>query len=153
VLSYCAFLELICFSARLAQQAMSFFRMQNLASELNSDQVVMCKFDAQAVLALADPDILNLAQEYYRLRVLPTLGEQQADCLGEIVAQAARDRRLDFWLTEIEHSLGHRLELLTAARRHVYEDQRSLLREHLGSQAIGQLCPVAAPVLPTHRRP
>ena len=113
----------------------------------------MCKFNVQEELVLAHPETLKFAQEYYRLRVLPTLSNPQADRLGEILAQAAHDRRLDFWLTEIEHSLGHRLELLTVARRQAYEDQRSLLREHLGSQAIGQLQPVEAPVLPTQRRP
>ncbi len=113
----------------------------------------MCKFDTQDVLAFSTPEVLKLAQEYYRLRVLPSLPEQQADRVGKILEQAMYDRGLDFWLTEIEHSLGHRLDLLTTERRQDYEDQRSLLREHLGSPEISQFCSASDPVVPTRRRP
>lgn len=98
----------------------------------------MDKFNSPAMLALSTPDRFTLAQEYYLLRVLPTLDDQQADRLGELLDQALDDRWLDFWITEIEHSLAHRLALLTADRRQNYEDQRSLLREHLGSDEICQ---------------
>jgi hypothetical protein len=115
------------------------FKMENLVSELNSDQVLMHEFDLQDALVRSTPDILKLAREYYQLRVLPDLSDPQADRLGEILNQAIADRLLDFWITEVEHSLGHNLALLTSDRRHDYEDQRARLREYLIQDEIPAL--------------
>jgi hypothetical protein len=109
----------------------------------------MFELEKQDVLTLATAEMPDLAREYYQLRMLPTLNDGQIDRLGEILEQAMHDRQLDFWLTEFDHTLGHKLGLLTPERREVYENQRSLLREHMGTDAISRLHSASNQVLPT----
>jgi hypothetical protein len=83
------------------------------------------------------PDTMSLIREYYQLRFLSTLSNQQADRLGEILRAASSDGILDLWITEVDHALGHNLNLLNPACRRAYENQQALLREYLG---ITDLC-------------
>jgi hypothetical protein len=105
-------------------------------SELASDTTIASNFRPDNLLQ-PPPDIMSLIREYYQLRVLPTLSSQQADRLGEILGAASDNGVLDLWITEVDHSLGHNLNLLDPACRSAYENQQALLREYLG---ITDLC-------------
>ena len=110
--------------------------MKNTMSELASDKTIASDFNPGNLL---QPPlyVMSLIREYYQLRVLPTLSNQQADRLGEILGAASDNGVLDLWITEVDHSLGHKLNLLDPACRRAYENQQALLREYLG---ITNLC-------------
>jgi len=71
-------------------------------------------------------------KDYYSLRLLPHLSEEQADRIGAILEMANTDDVINFWINEIDHSHGHRLNFLDNASRHSYKNQQALLREYLG---------------------
>jgi hypothetical protein len=79
----------------------------------------------------SSPEVMQLALEYANLAALPIPLEQQADRLGEILEQAMDNRVLSFWITEIDHMLGHHLGLLDEDARESYRDQQVLLREYV----------------------
>jgi hypothetical protein len=82
----------------------------------------------------SSPEIMQLALEYANLAALPIPLEQQADRLGEILEQAVNNRVLSFWITEIDHMLGHHLGLLNEDARESYRDQQVLLREYVETE-------------------
>lgn len=84
-----------------------------------------------------NPEQINIIREYYKLRFLPALSDEQANHLGEIYQLCSQDDVINFYITEIDHSLGHKLGLLNKDCRFYYGNQQSLLREYLG---IGVLC-------------
>lgn len=111
--------------------------MESITSELNSRQfdVRCCKHPN--ILLNSTPELMNTIREYYRLRSLPNLSEQQADRVGEIMELATINRDVDLWITEIDHALGHRLGLLDESCRQSYQDQQALLREY---PAMNDIC-------------
>lgn len=76
--------------------------------------------------------VINLAKEYGTLASLSTLSDQQQLRLQEIFELAAENEVLDFWITEIDHVVGHELGILDKNARADYQNQQALLREHLG---------------------
>ena len=111
--------------------------MEDDLFELGLDNVVACDLKLPKILLRSTPNLTNIVREYYQLRVLPNLSEQQADRIGEIMELATTDQVIDFWLTEVDHALGHALNLLDESCRYSYQDQQALLREYLG---IDDLC-------------
>jgi hypothetical protein len=75
---------------------------------------------------------LEIIFEYYKIASLDDLKENESKRINEILEQATRDNLLDFWISEIDHLLGHRLGLLDDMRRKSYADQKAMLREYLG---------------------
>jgi hypothetical protein len=80
------------------------------------------------------PKIRAKVLEYAKLSAQGALSESEADCLEQILTIAAEDEELNFWLTEIDHVLGHEMGFLTDEARQSYEDQQALLREHHGDK-------------------
>jgi hypothetical protein len=85
---------------------------------------------------------LEIIREYYKIASLYDLKENESKRINEILEQATRDNLLDFWISEIDHLLGHRLGLLDDMKRKSYADQKAMLREYLG---INPSCKKPAP--------
>jgi len=85
---------------------------------------------------------LEIIHEYYKIASLYDLKENESKRMDEILEQATRDNLLDFWISEIDHLLGHRLGLLDDMKRKSYADQKAMLREYLG---INHSCKKPAP--------
>ncbi|MBD1844197.1 hypothetical protein H6F89_12460 [Cyanobacteria bacterium FACHB-63] len=76
-------------------------------------------------------DTEQIALEYGELSRRSSLSEAEATRLDEILTQAITDSELSFWITEIDHILGHDLEVLREVDRSSYQNQYALLQEHL----------------------
>lgn len=84
------------------------------------------------LIAKSTPNTMKVVREYYQLRVLPNLSDQQADRIGELLELTKTDQILNVWITEVDHAVGHERNLLDQACRSSYKDQQALLREYLG---------------------
>ena len=104
--------------------------MGNITSELNLDQFIIDSSEYSNIWLSSTPELMSTIREYYRLRSLPNLSEQQADRIGEILELATTNRDVDFWITEVDHALGHHLGLLDESCRQSYQNQQALLREY-----------------------
>jgi hypothetical protein len=104
--------------------------MGNVTSESNSCQFIVDSSESSNILLNSTPELMNTIREYYQLRSLPNLSEQQEDRVGEILELATTNRVVDFWITEVDHALGHRLGLLDESCRQSYQNQQALLREY-----------------------
>jgi hypothetical protein len=80
--------------------------------------------------ALETSYITKLVLEYGELSAREHLSEEDADRMAEILILATNDPILDFWLSEIDHCLGHHLGLLENKHRNYYRDQQALLSEY-----------------------
>ncbi|MBW4441276.1 MAG: hypothetical protein KME10_08600 [Plectolyngbya sp. WJT66-NPBG17] len=76
-------------------------------------------------------DTEQLTQEYGELSTRPSLSESEATRLDEILTQAMTDPILSFLIAEIDHILGHDLEVLESVDRVSYQNQYALLQEYL----------------------
>ena len=52
----------------------------------------------------------RVAIEYAQLSTLPLLSKEQADRMSQILKSAQSDSLLNFWITEVDHVLEHKLE-------------------------------------------
>jgi hypothetical protein len=86
----------------------------------------------ESVLEQSSSDVMKLALEYARLASLPQLSEKDANRLEEILAIANHIDILNFWITEVDHILGHHLDLLDEDNRESYQDQQALLKDYVG---------------------
>jgi hypothetical protein len=77
------------------------------------------------------PNTLKTALEYSKLASLLELSEEQADRMEYILIEASNDPVLNFWINEIDHSLGHQLGLKDREPDIQYKYQQSLLQKHL----------------------
>ena len=73
----------------------------------------------------------ELLTNYQELALSSELTDTAADQLDQIYEEAEKDPMLNFLLTEIDHTLNHRLGLLTDDAIEGYKDQQAWLRERL----------------------
>lgn len=106
--------------------------MESNVFELVPDNVENDNLMLEDILAKSTPTIMNIVREYYQLRVLSSLSNQQADRIGEILELTNTNQILNVWITEVDHAVGHERNLLDQACRASYKDQQALLREYLG---------------------
>jgi hypothetical protein len=71
-----------------------------------------------------------MAIDYGQLISLPELTEAQEDRLQEILDYACDDGALSFWISEIDHIVGHQMGLLNPDCRKDYENKKALLKEY-----------------------
>ena len=83
---------------------------------------------------------IQLALEYGKLTLHPNISEHEANRIEEIMALACDDPLLDFWLSEIDHCIGHRLGLLDGENLEIIRNQEALLREYL--ETLIQTCEI-----------
>jgi hypothetical protein len=77
------------------------------------------------------PNTIKTALKYSELASHPELSEEQADQMEYILIEASNDPVLNFWINEIDHSLGHQLGLKDRELDMQYKYQQSLLQKHL----------------------
>lgn len=86
----------------------------------------------QDVLSMSSPQVMDLAFEYAKLAAAQSRSEDQNDRLAQILEAATQSEILDFWVTEVDHFVGHYLGLLDSDHRKLYKDQQACLAEYLG---------------------
>lgn len=84
------------------------------------------------LLEQSSPEILKLVLEYAKLAAIPHPLEQEANRIEEILAVANHINVLGFWIAEVDHLLGHHLDLLDEDNRESYQDQQALMRDYVG---------------------
>ena len=80
--------------------------------------------------------VIDLVSEYAKLASLLTLSEQQKIRLQEILDLSVEDEILNFWITEVDHIISHKLGFLNKNSIQDYQNQKALLREHLGDAIV-----------------
>lgn len=98
-----------------------------MSHEFEPNDLIMLDQD---LVGQSSPAVMQRALEYANLAALPNPSEQQANRLGEILEEAVENEILSFWITEIDHFLGHYLDLLDDNSRESYQDQQALIREY-----------------------
>jgi hypothetical protein len=93
-------------------------------------------FDKSLMTDQISRTTLEIIYEYYELALLSELNEAESIIINEILDLATKDNLINFWLSEIDHLLGHRLGLLDDPNRKSYADQKAMLREYLGINYI-----------------
>ena len=84
----------------------------------------------ESVLDATTEDVIRLAIEYGQLSALPELNDRQEERMQEILDLACEDGALSFWISELDHVLGHELGLLSPDHCRDYSNQKALLREY-----------------------
>jgi len=73
----------------------------------------------------------GLLIDYFDLAARPSLSDEDADQLDEILEQAESDEILSFLLSEIDYVLAKQLHLFDDEHTRKYADQQAWLREYL----------------------
>jgi hypothetical protein len=109
------------------------FEVKQVNEELISESNVFNKppLTNQSLRATSE-----IVYEYYNLALLSEVSEAESIRINEILDLATKDNLINFWLSEIDHLLGHRLGLLDDPNRKSYADQKAMLREYLGINYI-----------------
>lgn len=84
----------------------------------------------ESILDATTDAVSEMAIEYGRLARLPKLTDTQGDRIQAILDAACENGALSFWISEIDHILGHEMGLLGPEHRRDYDDKKALLREH-----------------------
>ncbi len=71
---------------------------------------------------------MNIILEYLYLARLNSLSEKQTQRISDILEIAQQDSKIDFWLTEADQFIGHKLNLIN---EHEYKNLQAKLREYL----------------------
>jgi hypothetical protein len=79
-------------------------------------------------------EVTQLVLEYGELAIRFQLTTEEADRLGEILELATSSEALSFWITEVDHIIGHLCNVLGADDRETYKDFQSLLKEYQGGK-------------------
>lgn len=80
----------------------------------------------------------NLILEYCCLASLSHLSEEEAQRIADILEIAKSDQILDFWMTEADHYIGHKFNLVNETED---KNLQARLREHLVTDS-GNLKPI-----------
>jgi hypothetical protein len=78
--------------------------------------------------------VRKLVKAYYDLSMRPSLSDKEGVQLEKIYSQASQIHLLDFWVTEIDHILGHRLGLLSEDNRVIFAKQQDLLSQKINQE-------------------
>lgn len=84
----------------------------------------------ESILDATTDAVREMAIDYGQLISLPELTEAQGDRLQEILDYACHDGALSFWISEIDHIVGHQMGLLNPDCRKDYENKKALLKEY-----------------------
>ncbi|WOD37340.1 hypothetical protein [Nodosilinea sp. E11] len=84
----------------------------------------------ESILDATTEAVSQMAIDYGQLISLPELTEAQEDRLQEILDHACNDGALSFWISEIDHVIGHQMGLLNPDCRKDYENKKALLKEY-----------------------
>jgi hypothetical protein len=84
----------------------------------------------ESILDATTDTVSEMAIDYGQLISLPELTEAQEDRLQEILDYACDDGALSFWISEIDHIIGHQMGLLNPDCREDYDNKKALLKEY-----------------------
>jgi hypothetical protein len=110
--------------------------VNNTVSQLTLASVFLNVQAQRNILLESTPEVMNIVKRYYQLRILSHPSNKEANEMGDILELAITDEVIDFWITEIDHALAHRLNLLNEAYQSSYRNQQAFLREYLGVDKI-----------------
>ncbi|NJR70046.1 MAG: hypothetical protein HC771_16405 [Synechococcales cyanobacterium CRU_2_2] len=79
---------------------------------------------------------MKIVHEYARItyRCNHPRSEEEEELIDDILKMAETNGVLEFWLSEIDHILGHLQGNLDEDARESYKDQYAVLREYLGEE-------------------
>lgn len=98
----------------------------NSPEPLDSEQLVR----QSRTLAEASLRYRDIVLEYCLLALKPTLTEPEQDRMGDILALAAQDALLSFWIGEADHLVAHHLDLIDDAFIQQQQDRfRQIIRQ------------------------
>ena len=84
----------------------------------------------ESILEATTGKVSRMAIEYGQLISLPKLTDTQGERLQEILDCACDDGALSFWISELDHILGHETGLLNPDSRKEYDNKKALLQEY-----------------------
>jgi murein L,D-transpeptidase YcbB/YkuD len=87
--------------------------------------------ELSAALKTTSQTYAELLANYHELALRIELSDEDTEQLDQIYAEAEKHPMLNFLLSEIDHSLNHRLGLLNETAIESYKDQQAWLRERL----------------------
>jgi hypothetical protein len=83
------------------------------------------------IASQSPPEIMEIVLEYARINSRCDRRHKDELLMDEIMKAAEENPILEFWLSEIDHILGHQQGNLNEDARDSYEDQHAVLREYL----------------------
>jgi hypothetical protein len=84
------------------------------------------------IAPITGPEAKALGVEYGELMIAESLSEAQAERMAEILDLAITHNEVDFWVAHFTCSVGMETGLLSQDDQDNFEDQKAMLREHLG---------------------
>ena len=78
----------------------------------------------------------DIGSEYGRLLMAQNPSEQQEARITEILELALTNQEIDRWVTHFTLEQGEKMGLLSEEAKKSYEDQKALLKEHLGNPSL-----------------
>lgn len=79
------------------------------------------------VLSLSEEQ-RKVVEDYYRLALLENLSEDEQERMVEILENAQIDTLIEFWINEIDHIVGHKLNLIDDK---MCRNEQALVKEHI----------------------
>lgn len=88
------------------------------------------------ITSQSSQEIMKIVHEYARItyRCNHPRSEEEEELIDDILKMAETNGVLEFWLSEIDHILGHLQGNLDEDARESYKDQYAVLREYLGEE-------------------
>ena len=83
-----------------------------------------------SILDATTDEVSELAIEYGELISLPQLTDAQGERLQEILDCACDNGALSFWISELDHVIGHEIGLLNPDCRRDYDNKKALFKEY-----------------------
>lgn len=88
---------------------------------------------------ITDQQAKELGLEYSRLLVAENPSEQQEARIIEILELALTHKAVDHWVAHFTQKCGEETGLLSEDSKKNYEDQKALLKEHLGNPGLSTI--------------
>lgn len=79
------------------------------------------------------PEKQKLLKEYFRLALLSKLSSSEGQRMSEIIEMTQKDKILEFWLSEADHIIGHKLNLID---ENECKNQQAKLQEYLDAKYL-----------------
>lgn len=93
---------------------------------------------------ISGPQAKKIGIEYGDLMIAKDISEKQENRIIQILELALVNEEVDFWVSHLTSIRGMEAGLLTKTAQKEYDDQKALLREHLGNQNLPPIRGLAA---------
>jgi hypothetical protein len=92
--------------------------------------------DIEPLLPITGPEARKIGLEYGELMTAESLSDEQEERIAEILELAINHPDVDFWVSHTANSQAMEAGLLSETAKEEYEDQKAMLREHLGEESL-----------------